>query len=219
MKVVTNLFAIVAVALSCSVNAADPAPRHEAVLDTGKGGLHLVVSVPDFAQGPYDFAKNKGPKITTYNSYTYGELMFNAPIGDSSVVVYQATVMRDPSAGKGNVKEITADHIAQQMLFSKGFSLERAVKIDSPQVSIAGATIVTYKAMGQANFDGNPITTDKRAVFVTAVSFDNNRQGYALLAALVEKNVANFDANPEKIEKMARGGFKDMMKNSTVTLN
>ena len=216
MKTITKLFAIAAMAISFGANAADQAPRKEAVLDTGKGGLHLVVSVPNFAQGPYDFAKNKGPIVNAFGGLVYGEVMFNAPVGETGVVVYQANIGRRTKVSKGD-QPLTAEHLAREMIKQAGFE-GRAVKIDSPQVGIAGATVVTYKMSGFAMFEKED-RSKKHAEIVTAVSFANETQGYALMVGVAEKDVAAFDADPEKIEKMARGGFKDMMKNTSVTLN
>ena len=67
MNFVAKLFAIVAVALSFAAHAAEPAPRHEVALDTGKGGLHLVFSTPNFTEGPIDFAGNKGAVVQDMN--------------------------------------------------------------------------------------------------------------------------------------------------------
>ena len=220
MKVVAKLFAIAAITLSCAANAADSAPHKEAVLDTGKGGLHLVVSVPDFADGPYDFAHNKGPKIGTINrSYTYGEVMFNAGVEETGVVVYLAAIYRDPLAGKNGVQPITAESIAQGMIKKHGFE-GRGVKINSPSAPIEGAEIVSYKMSGYPKFDGvDEAATKKESITLTAISFDNNTQGYTLVAKMVEKVVNKFDADPGKYEKRSNNALGYLFRNSTVTNN
>ena len=216
MKVVSKLFAIAAIALSCAAQAADTAPRREAVLDTGKGGLHLVVSVPSFGQGPYDFAKNKGPLINKFDRAIYGEVMFNAPVGETGVVVYQASLFRR-TAIKNSDQPVTAEHLAREMIKQAGFE-GRAVKIDSPQVGIEGATVVTYKMSGFAKFETER-KSEKDAAIVTAVSFANDTQGYTLMATIMEKNVAAYDADPAAVEKLARGAYKDLYRNHSVNLN
>ena len=217
MKALMIRFAVAAsLVLGLSANAADTAHRKEAVLDTGKGGLHLVVSVPSFGQGPYDFAKNKGPIVNTFDGVIYGEVMFNAPIGETGVVVYQASVIRRTKVNKGD-QPVTAEHVAREMIKQAGFE-GRAVKIDSPQVSIEGATVVTYKMSGFAKFDVER-RTDKDAAIVTAVSFANDTQGYTLMARIAENDVAAFDADPAKFENRSVNAFKDLFKNHQAAIN
>ena len=216
MKTLTKFFAIAAMVISFGAISADTAPRKEAVLDTGKGGLHLVVSVPSFGQGPYDFAKNKGPIVNTFDGVIYGEVMFNAPVGETGVVVYQASVIRRTKVNKGD-QPVTAEHVAREMIKQAGFG-GRAVKIDSPQVSIEGATVVTYKMSGFAKFEKED-RSKKHVGIVTAVSFANETQGYALMAGVAEKDVAAFDAEPARFEHRAVKAFSDLYQNLDVIRN
>ena len=216
MKTLTKFFAIAATVISFGAIAADAAPRKEAVLDTGKGGLRLVLSVPGFAEGPIDFAGNKGAVVQDMNRIKYREAAFNAQVGETGVILYKAVSMRRVKVESGD-QMITPDFLAAEILKSEGFTLDRAKKIDSPPVPIADATIVTYKV------SGNPITDhvrpEKSVIIVTAVAMKDQMQGYAILTVIREKDVAAFDANPEKFERMAMKGFTDMFNNSDFNRN
>ena len=167
MKLVAKLFATVAVALSFAVHAANPAPRREAVLDTGKGGMHLVVSVPSFGQGPYDFAKNPGPKNNKFPAGAYSEVMFNAPVGETGVVVYQVNAVNRFKSNKGD-QALTPDVLAADMLKQNGFTLDRATKIDSPDVGMASQTkgfVISVEIVEKnvVTFDTDPAAVEKLA--------------------------------------------------------
>ena len=178
MKVVTMLFAIAAVALSYVAQAADSSPRHEATLDTGKGGLHLVFSTPNFTEGPIDFAGNKGPALAEGSRVKLYEVAFNAQVGKTGVIVYKATVSRKLDVQKGD-RMVTADFMAADILKSEGFTLDRATKIDSPPVPITDATIVTYKAAGYSGLPHSNIIMGS----VQACSFSDHRPRPHLCAA------------------------------------
>lgn len=215
-----KLIAALAVLLAFSANYpvfAEDA-RKEALLDTGKGGFKLLMSVPSFGQGPYDFAKNNGVKIKTFDTVVYGEAMYNAPLSETSVVIYQAMVGRRTKAVKGEVP-ITAEHLANEMLKTNGFKLDRATKIDCPKVPVEGGSIACYKASGHSIFDGEEKKRDKKAMVVVGVSFANNTQGYALMATVAEKNIAAFDKEPESYEKQASRGLGGMYRNSQLDVN
>ena len=217
MKVVTMLFAIAAVALSYVAQAADSSPRHEATLDTGKGGLHLVFSTPNFTEGPIDFAGNKGPALAEGSRVKLYEVAFNAQVGKTGVIVYKATVSRKLDVQKGD-RMVTADFMAADILKSEGFTLDRATKIDSPPVPITDATIVTYKAAGYSVFDREKHDF-KSVIYVTAVATNDQMQGFSLLTVVLEKDVAAFDADPAKIERMALKGFTDMYNATAINRN
>ena len=218
MKTLTKFFAIAAMAISLGAIAADTAPRKEAVLDTGKGGLRLVLSVPGFAEGPIDFAGNKGPAVTNDTGRVYfREAAFNAQVGETGVIVYEAMMTRRVKVDKGD-QMITADFLVADILKTEGFTLARATKIDSPPVPIADATIVTYKVSGYPFFDKEKRTM-KKSIIVTAVATNDKMQGYTVLVAVAEKDISAFDANPEKFEKRVVKGFGDMMDNTSIKRN
>lgn len=212
MKAVAKLVAILGLLMSFAAHAADGA-RKEAVLDTGKGGVKLVMSVPGWADGPYDFGKNPGVKIKTGANLIHGEALFNAPVSDTGAVIYQAVVGRRISA-KAGAQPISAEHLANEMLETYGFTTRRAAKIDSPDVGIDGATVVAYKASGHSILGGKQRTKDKYAMVVMAISWPGDTQGFTIMAIVAEKDVAKFDADPAKYEKAAMKFFADIFKNS-----
>ena len=217
MNLVAKLFAIAALALSCTAQAADTAPRKEAVLDTGKGGLHVVFSTPGFTEGPIDFAGNKGPYSTDMSRTKFREVAFNAQVGETGVIVYKATLTRKLNIQKGD-QMATAEFMAADILKSEGFTLDRAIKIDSPPVPITDAKIVTYKASGYSIFEKEKHDF-KSVVFVTAVATNDQLQGFALLTVVLDKDVAAFDADPAKIERRALKGFTDMYNATAINRN
>ncbi|WP_162888639.1 hypothetical protein [Dechloromonas sp. HYN0024] len=217
MKLITKIAAAALMAVSLLASA-DDAPRHEAVLDTGKGGLHIVVSVPNFAQGPYDFAKNPGPKNNKFDSGAYSEVMYNAPVSDSAVVVYQVNAL-SRFVNRKDADPVTPEALAKGLLKDSGFTMDRAVKIDSPQVGIEGASVVTYKVSGFGVFNGKEDRFAKDAMIVTAVALPGQNQGYAISARLTEKDIAKFDADQAKYDKGATRAHNDLYKNSIVKKN
>lgn len=214
-KLITCLVMLFAAA---SISAFAEDARKEALLDTGKGGFKLLMSVPSFGQGPYDFAKNDGVKIKTFPDMVYGEGMYNAPISDTAVVIYQAMVVRRINPKK-DVVPVTAEHLASEMLKGHGFKLDRATKIDCPKAPVEGGSIACYKASGYPIFDGQEKKMSKDAMVVVGVSFANNTQGYALMVTVAEKNIAAFDKEPEKYEKRANNGLGDLYRNAKFDIN
>lgn len=217
MKRFAKLFAVAALAVGLTAAHAEDA-RKTSVLDTGKGGVKVIMSVPGWADGPYDFAKNPGPRKATTGTFTYGEAMFNAPVGDSGVVVYQSMLM-SATARKPGDQPITAEHLATEMLKANGFTTVRAAKVDAPDAGIDGATVVAYKASGFSVFDGIERKKEKVALVVMAASLPDQKRGFAIMATVAEKDVAKFDADPAKFEKGAMKAFADVFKNSDWKVN
>lgn len=215
MNKIFSAFIVVLVSAFVNVSAFAEDARKESLLDTGKGGFKLLVSVPSFGQGPYDFAKNNGVNKKEFDGFHYSEVMYNAPISETSVVIYQAMTMRRSVAKKG-VTPITAEHLASEMLKTNGFKLDRATKIDCPKAPVEGGSIACYKASGHSIFDEEK-KRDKKAMVVVSVSFANNTQGYALMATVVEKNIAAFDKEPEKYAYGAMKGLSDLFSNHMIT--
>lgn len=213
MKLVAKLFAVAALAASIAAHA--DGERKEATIDFGKGAFKLIVSVPDFADGPYDFAKNKGPRINGDKSQgvMYGEVMFNAAIGESGVVVYQANAVsrsKINTAAKGEFVET----LAQSMIKDRGFE-GRAQKIACPPAPMEGAKMACYKMSGDAIFDGK-VRKEKSAAVIAAVSFANDTMGYTLMGTVAERDAVKFNADQAKYEKMAKNAVGDLWKNHSI---
>ena len=211
MNMVRKLVSAAALALvALSAIASEPA-----VVDTGKGGLRAVLSLD--MDGPYDFAKNKGVKVFKGGRLTGGEAMFLANASDTAIAIDQLMV-DSVSENKPGDTPLTAEHMANEMLETVGFTVDRAVKFDGPKVNIPGVTVATYKASGDS-ITNHVRKGEKWFVIVQAVSYPGQTKGYAIMAAIKEKNVAAFDADPAKYEKLAKAAFVPMFKGLTVSEN
>lgn len=189
----------------------------EAVLDTGPGGIKVSFSLTDNMAGPYDFARNKGPKVASSNGLTVGEVAFNAGSGVGGTLVYKGGVMRRTQVKPGD-QLITPEHLAKVMLEQNGFTLARATVIpNGPKVNIEGMLpAITYKAIGDVIFEGK--TGQQKALYVMAVASTDGKQGYAI-AAYVSDESAAFGADPAKYDKEAKGGFVQLFKGHKVDFN
>lgn len=211
MNIVRKLVSAAALALvALSAMAAEPA-----IVDTGKGGLRAVLTLD--MDGPYDFAKNKGVKVFKGGRLTGGEAMFLGTVSDTAIAIDQLMV-DSVSENKPGDTPLTAEHIANEMLQNVGFTVDRAIKFDGPKVNIPGATVSTYKASGHPVFERTR-TDVKVFVIVQAVSYPGQTKGYAIMSAIKEKNVAAFDADPAKYEKLAKAGFMPIFRGLTVSEN
>jgi len=211
MNLVRKLVSAAALALvALSAMAAEPA-----VVDTGKGGLRAVLTID--MDGPYDFARNKGVKVFKAGRLTGGEAMFVGNASDTAVVIDQLLVATVTENKPGD-KPLTAENIANEMLETVGFTVDRAVKFDGPKVSIPGATVATYKASGDS-ITNHVRKGEKWSVIVQAVSYPGQTKGYAIMSAVVEKNVAAFEADPAKYESLAKRSFVPVFKGLTVSEN
>ena len=217
MKLFAKLFAVVAVAFGLTTVHAEDA-RKTAVLDTGKGGIQVFMSVPGWASGPYDTGMNPGVMVKTISNLVYGEGLFFARVSETRGVWYQSMVGRRTSVKAGDTA-ITAEHMAKEMLKTQGFTIERAIKIDSPDVGLNGATVVAYKAKGMSIFDGKERKKDRQAIVVMGVSLPGNTQGFSIMAWVDDDDVNAFDSNPAKYEKAAMNAFADLFKNSDWKIN
>lgn len=209
-----KLVACAAVVISVNAIAADTGHK-EAVLDTGKGGVNLVVSVPVSTAGPYDYGKNPGVGKAITDAWNHQEVMFNAKISDTGVVVFQASL--DRINGAKTKKLMSAEEIARSEIELQGFE-NRAVKIDCPPPPVQGATIVCYKMSGDAIFEGR-VRPEKSATFLAAISFANNTQGYSLSGTVIEHDAAKFNADPAAYETKASKALGVLFRNHTVKLN
>ena len=189
----------------------------EAVLDTGPGGIKVSFSISGMS-GPFDFARNKGPKVASSNGLIVGEVAFNAGSGVGGTLVYKGGVMRRTQVKPGD-QPITPEHLAKVMLKQNGFTLDRAAIVpNGPKVNLEGMLpAVVYKAVGDSIFEGK--SDSKMAIYVMAVASVDQKQGYAIAAYVDETNKTAFDADPAKYDKEAKGGFVDMFKGHKVSFD
>lgn len=217
MKRKTNIAALVLITLAAAAQAQQA--RMETPMSTGPGGFTLTVSTPP-GDGPYDFAKNKGPKINTIAGNTYGEVLFGGNVSNSptGVLNYMVSVYRDDKAIERG-KPYTAEKIALDIIKHEGF-VGRAAPFNCPANNIdAKNEMVCYRMAGTSVFDNKPMNELRSAVTVVAVSLKNNTMGYAFIGLAIEKNVQLFDKDPSQTIKNADGAAAGMFRNSRFTLN
>lgn len=210
MKAKMMIGVLVGMVVAASAMASEPA-----VIDTGKGGLHAVLSLPEMA-GPYDFAKNKGVSVSIDPRLSGGAAAFLG--GEGSFDIVDKLMTMDRKQSKPSDQPITAEHLANEMLKTNGFTIDRAIKFDGPMVNIPGATVATYKASGSAVYEQEK-NAERRFMIVQAVSFPGQTKGYAIMATIKEKNVAAFDADPAKYESLAKRAFIPLFKGLTISEN
>lgn len=211
MNIVRKLVSVAAMAIvALSATASEPA-----IVDTGKGGLRAVLSLPEMA-GPYDFAKNKGVSVSIDPLLSGGAAAFLG--GEGTFDVVDKLMVFSRIKNQPGQQPITAEHLANEMLKTNGFTVDRAIKFDGPKVSIMGATVATYKASGNAVYEQEK-KTEKRFMIVQAVSFPGQTKGYAIMATIKEADVAAFDADPAKYESLAKRAFIPLFKGLTVSEN
>ncbi len=211
MKAIMMIGVLVGMVVAASAMAT------EAVLDTGPGGIKVSFSVSDM-DGPFDFAKNKGPKVASSNGLTVGEVAFNARLDTGGTLVYKGGVMRRTQVKPGE-QPITPEHLANVMLEQNGFTIARATLVpNGPKVNLEGMLpAITYKAIGDSIFEGP--AKSKKALYVMASTSADGKQGYAIAAFVDERNFAAFEADPTKYDKAAKSGFIELFKGHKVSFN
>lgn len=209
MKLITKIAAIVAMAFASVSNAQQA--RIETPISTGAGGFTLTVSTPQ-ADGPFDFAMNKGPKVNTINGDTYGELMYGSNLAGSETarIFYKVAIFRDDKANERG-KAYSAEVIAQNIIKQHGF-VGRAEKFDCPETAFITSSVACYKMHGASMF--NEMRKDRLAVTVVAIALKNNTQGFAYIGAVYDSNSKAFDADPSLAIKGATGAAAGMFRNS-----
>lgn len=195
-------FLVAAAAISVFSFGASAQTSQGDSMDTGKGGFKISVSFTKPLDGPFDFAKNKGPKINTINGNTYGEMAFAGNRSNTSFAFYKYAVFRDDRANERN-KPYTAEALAQERLEAAGFKGKgKAFKCPSPRTE--GSTMVCYMASGTPVFGVNKPKNDLRlALYVIAVSFKSNTTGYVISGEVFENDTSKFDLDPSDTEQGA----------------
>ncbi|WP_162888695.1 hypothetical protein [Dechloromonas sp. HYN0024] len=215
MRLVGKILFLLAMAASLNVFAADPLPRKEAVMETGTGGLRLTISLPDYAEGPYDLSGKPGPLVRSQpdlNRVT-GGAMFSLAIGKTAMLSYQASVARRFTL-QFEADRFSAELLAEELIKQAGFD-GRAVQLGCPPVSLMGANIVCYRMSGERLINGKA-SVEKYAHVLIAISFDHDKQGYTLMATIAEQDAVRFDADPARYEKIAINALGDLWKNHKI---
>ena len=213
MKVLIKFVVVAAVFVSFSAAQAG----QDAVIDTGKGGLRAVLKSE--MDGPYDFGMKRDNLVVNVEGLVVGEALYNGMASNTATLVIKLLVGSRQVVKAGD-KQLTADHVANEMLKTNGFDLSRAEKIAGPTPPNLppGAEFVTYKASGHAIFE-TVKKTDKTAMIVQGVAYPGKTKGYAIMSTVIEKDVKAFDADPEKYVKLAKAGFMPLFRGLAVTEN
>lgn len=209
MKLFAKLFAVAALAVSFSVQAADAdGPRKIAVLD-GKY-LRIVASAPDFANPGTDALNNPGVGKGTANGITEQFVVFSAPLAEDRTAASYKVRMTESENGKP-VQD--AKWHAEYLIKKNGLDPAKAVQIEAPKVPLADAMVVALRAEGVA-FDDPKM--GKEVVYAIGVSFQDGKAAYAMAGSVITP-VAAFDSDPAKVDKRARNVLGNLWKNSVVT--
>jgi len=214
MKVTTKIAAVTLIAVTSVANA--QMARKEVVLDTGRGGIELKVSVPDFPiSGPTDFAGNPGVAKVNINkngvNVSGQEAGFSAKIGENSFIAYRASTTKTTSTTDKSLSNEKS--IAKAMLKHTGQSIEDAQEIPTEFPLLSDGKNVTYKVCSKAVFDNKPTNEFDCSILEVSISNDNKR-AVVMMATVSTENLQDH----QKTEKQADNAFKYMMKESKALL-
>lgn len=208
---------IAAAALLSGINCAFAEGRKQAAMDAGKGAFKLIFSVPDFAEGPYDFSGNQGPVVNELKGkLLIGEAMFKSGFSKTSNVFYLARIDRSYVVDTEE-QRIYSDKLAKLMIKNEGFE-GREQKIPCPPSSLDSAEMTCYKFSGSAIFNGR-IRNSKDAGVVASVSFGNGKMGYSIMGLVTEKDIAKFDADVKTYEQIALNAVGEIYRNHRINKN
>ena len=209
MKLTTKIAAVCLMAVA-SVSYAQVAKK-EVVLDTGKGGIELTVSVPSVVQGPMDFSGNDGVFKYDYTNkgvnYSVRKAMFGTHMGSTGTLQYFVTLSKVSSKNR-NDEGFTPRNTAAYLLDTEGFKIKDAKKIDNLITPFNDGITETYEICGQPVTD-HPRSERECAVVVASVTKDY-LQSIGMMASIVEKNVEAFNSNKDTYIQKVENALKYM---------
>ena len=209
MNRITKIAAVALMAFAVTGQA--QTAKKEFTIDTGKGGIELKISVPEMAQGPYDFSGNDG--IFKYDftnkgrNYSDRKVAFIAKLGETGSMGYKFTLSK-ASSKNADDEGFTNKTTANQLLETEGFKLADAKPIENRFIPLDNAITETVKVCGQPVTD-HPRQERECAIVVTSVTNDH-LQSVGLMAVVKEKDVDAYNANPEKFSKRVDNAFNYM---------
>jgi len=212
MKRITKIFAVALMAFAATAQA--QMARKVFILETGKGGVEVQVSLPEFVKGPFDFAGNPGiAKVdVSGNGVTVKgqEAMFGSQLAETSIVDYRVSMTKTDS------KTDSANNIASTTKFlkKKGLKFTEAQEIETQFPIIPNGDNRTYLICSQPVFE-QPKNEIDCTIIESSVTSDK-KQSVVMMVTIIEQNVDAYKANPAKYEKAANKMFRDMMSNSMV---
>jgi hypothetical protein len=213
MKFITKIATVALIAFAATAQA-QQGERSTATIDAGvgKGGFSVTISVPK-SDGPTDFAGNPGPRVSTDNGNTYGEVAFGANASDTAIVLYQVAVFRDDKANERK-KPYTSEYLAQEIIKKKGF-VGRAQKFDCPPPPFSGVTMSCYKMNGYTDLPFVPKDWGY-SVAIISYSFRNNTQGFVFIGDATERDGSKYKQAPSFIEKKAESKLSTLVNYSKI---
>lgn len=190
--------------------------RKEVILDAGKGGIELKVSVPEKAAGPMDFSGNDGiggGEISSNGVTLYGkEAKFSGSIGETGKIVYRTTVTSTTS----NTSVFSNDGLAKEMLSNSGQKLSDAKRIKTSNPLIDGGTSESYFVCGKVIFEKYE-NESACSIVQTSVSKDKKKSATIMVTAS-ETDLVKYNSNPEKYSNGTTKMFEDVIGNSKAKL-
>lgn len=214
MKVITKIAAVALMAIAATAHAQQP--RKEFTMETGKGGIEVKVSLPDFVSDPVDFSGNPG--VAKVNVSANGvsvkgqEAAFVAPLGETGLVDYRVSMIKTDS----RTDTLKSVEMTTKFLKKHGQKFSANDEIETQYPILPNGDNHTYLVCSQPVFE-QPENKRDCTIIETSVSSDK-KQSVVMMATIIEKDVDAYNANPARYEKAAYKAFSDMMKNSKVKL-
>lgn len=214
MNRITAFAAIALMTFAATVHA--QTARKVTTLETGKGGIEVKVSLPEFVTDPMDFSGNPGVAkvdVSANGVHVKGqEARFTAPLGQTGWVDYRVSMVKtDSKTDTGKVVELTT-----KFLKTVGQKFSDAKEIDTQYPILPTGDNHTYLICSQPVFE-QPKKERDCTIIEAAVTKDK-KQSVVMMATIIENDVEAYNANPEKFLKRANKAFNDMMENSKVKL-
>ena len=211
----TFMFAVVVMTAFAATAYAQMA-RKEVILDAGKGGIELKVSVPEKMAGPMDFSGNDGVgggDITSNGVTLYGkEAKFSGKLGETGRLIYWTTVGSTTS----NTSKFSNDGLAQEMLSNYGQKLADAKIIQTTNPLIDDGTSVTYSVCSKVIFEQYK-NENACSIVQTSVSKDRKKSASIMVSA-GEKDLNKYNENPSRYSNGTAKMFEDVIGNSKAKL-
>jgi hypothetical protein len=208
----TNAFAAIALMTFAATVHAQTA-RKEVILDAGKGGIELKVSVPEKMAGPMDFSGNDGigggGEITANGVTFYGkEAKFSGKLGETGRLIYLTTVGSTTS----NTSKFSNDGLAKEILLKTGQKLADAKRIETTNPLIDDGVSVTYSVCGKVVYEKYE-NVNACSIVQTSVSKDSKKSASILVTA-TERDLDRYNENPSKYSNGTAKMFEDVIGNS-----
>ena len=217
MKRITKIVAVAAIACTSLANADQG--RKVVILETGKGGIELILSAPGFVSDPTDFSGNPG--VSKFENNYKGQIVidkqaaFGANIGATGKVSYSAQIEKT-SSKNSNDGGFTNSSVAEGLLKKEGLKFADAKIVSNKPNLVDGNINVTYTICAQPITD-HPRPERECAIVSTSVTKDH-LQSAGVMVAVIESNVQDYNESPEKYYRRVEKAFDDLMQNSTARM-